>query len=656
MSDATSFGSPSKPKFRKLVDPRFWFGGNWKKLIKTSELPAEIQLLIGQVVSKSRLMRREKFDVAEELVQHFQDGHRGGLSFEQLQHNFGDPESAAMLIRRSKIRNRSLWVSAARMIPPTIACLSIAYLILLWHYHNGHSIATVDYTAELNRSATEAQEADKAWPLYRPVWIKYQFNEGGSGKYVDMRKQMFVQPSKESRACRLAHPIDEQWPQVVSMLQQHAELLDVFREGAKRNSFGIALQPDARNYSDEDFAALIPHTEKETFKNWLYEEDHDEILDGAMIGILLLHVQKMRDAARLFHLDTRLAITEGDPERVVANIETVLGLANQVAETPIAVNALVAVAVSHVGLYQLEEVITSNADFFSAAQLARLQATLERTNIHSWLSYTGGRLAVKDLVQRCYTDDGNGDGRMTAEGMRFLNSDFFAPICGLSGDGDNVSSDAAPPHDIDWSKELWSILTQSELAKSGWNPTSVFTCATRKEVLAKADDIFEEVEADMKLPFWESKHSKVGGWKELEQFFDENQSEHILLSTTSTSVNYLRPTMERGVARKNGVALALAMYRYHKATGKWPHSIDDLTDAYLSKPPIDILTGKPLHFKIDQDQPLIYSIGMDHDDDGGVDAKMKDNSIERSGICPGPKSDDFEGDWILWPQVEPIEN
>ena len=146
-------------------------------------------------------------------------------SFEQLQHNFGDPESAAMLIRRSKIPNRSLWVSAARMIPPTIACLSIAYLILLWHYHNGHSIATVDYTAELNRSATEAQEADKAWPLYRPVWIKYQFNEGGSGKYVDMRKQMFVQPSKESRACRLAHPIDEQWPQVVSMLQQHAELL-----------------------------------------------------------------------------------------------------------------------------------------------------------------------------------------------------------------------------------------------------------------------------------------------------------------------------------------------------------------------------------------------------------------------------------------------
>jgi hypothetical protein len=175
-------------------------------------------------------------------------------------------------------------------------------------------------------------------------------------------------------------------------------------------------------------------------------------------------------------------------------------------------------------------------------------------------------------------------------------------------------------------------------------------------VLAKADDIFEEVEADARLPFWKSQHSKVGGWKELEKFFDEHQSEHILLSTTVANVSYLRPTMERGEARKNGVLLALAMYRYHESTGQWPHSIEDLTDGYLSKPPIDILTGKPLYFKINKGRPLIYSVGMDRDDDGGTDAKLKGKLLERSGITPGPKNDDVEGDWILWPQYEPIGN
>lgn len=633
MSDTTTttFFSPSFPSFRSIFQPTFWLGGSWKKEVVNSNLPSEIQSLVRRVVLRSRLTRREKFDVAEELIQHFQDGNQKGLSFEKLVDKFGDPEAAATLIRRSKLRNRNLFVTAARMIPPTMACFSIAYLILLWHYHHGQPNPNVDYTAELNRNATETAEEDKAWPVYRSMWTKYQFGEGAQGEFGEMRKQMWFED--EDTKERLVRPSDEQWPQAVDMLKQHKELLDAFRETATLKSHGLRLQPDPRNYSDEDFAALHPTSEKENFNGWT-DHDPDGLFADSMASILLPHVQPMREAARLLYVDTRQAVLESDANRVIQNIETVLGLANQTAESPILVNTLVAIAVSRIGIEQLEEVITDNPDFFSESQLAQLQDKLQKTDIRSWLDYEGEHLMLKDIVQRCYTDNGNGDGRMTAAGMKMLNSGFLSAI-------DN--SDPFRENEL------------VKFAESVIAPTTLFTCASRKEVLAKAEELYEELEADQKTSFWKSKSSKTDGWKDFDDFFQENRTEHILLAIFFPAFQQVRAAVDRSVAQKNGVLTALAMYRYRLRNKRWPETKDDLVPKFLDRIPVDILTGKPLHFKIIDDRPLVYSVGMDHDDDGGIDAVENKKSIKRSEIKPGPKNDNFEGDWILWPLADPTD-
>ena len=128
---------------------------------------------------------------------------------------------------------------------------------------------------------------------------------------------------------------------------------------------------------------------------------------------------------RLLHVDTRYAVTERDADTVVQNIETILGLAHQTTETPFLVSTLVAVATTRIGFNQLEEVITENPEFFSKAQLTDLQNKIKQTDIRSWLNYEGERLFLKDIVQRCYTDDGDGDGYMTAAGMKFLKSGYL---------------------------------------------------------------------------------------------------------------------------------------------------------------------------------------------------------------------------------------
>ncbi len=628
--EATPFFSYSIPTIRTLLSIKFWLGGNWKQLIKQSNLPDNVQTLVRTVVSKSWLTRVEKFDVAEELVQHFQDGHQRGLSFERLIQEFGDPKTAAGLIRRSKLRDRSIIRKFVRTFAMFLLALTGIYLLALGYFHLGRPTPNIDYSVELNRGALAATEDQKAWPLYRSVWTKYQFSEGGQGELKDLRENLWGKDELGARS-ELVSPTDKQWPQAVLMLKKHQELLDVFRKGAQLPSLGVELRANVNEYSDEDFAAMFPSSSKAEHQSNGTIFGAGELLDGSTIAILLPHAHAFREAARLFHVDTRLAFEEDNSERVLSNVQTVLGLANQVAETSTHVNSLIGMAVANIGFGQLEEVIQADPEFFSESQLARLQSTVETTNIQSWLNYDGERAMVKDITQRCYTDDGRGDGRMTPAGVRILTDELRS----LTYDGA-----------INSQQDRVTNFLQTTLG-----PASLLMSAGRKELLAKADEMFDEIEADSRLPFWKSQVSKDNGWQRHEEFFTQNRIKYHLLNLLMPASQQVQAVMHRTLARQNGIVTALAMHRYRLAHGQFPTEINRLLPDFLSEVPRDIIDGSEIKFAQRDGQIFVYSIGMDHDDDGGVDAKRKDEPIERSAINPSPKDDDFEGDWILWPQT-----
>ncbi len=62
----------------------------------------------------------------------------------------------------------------------------------------------------------------------------------------------------------------------------------------------------------------------------------------------------------------------------------------------------------------------------------------------------------------------------------------------------------------------------------------------------------------------------------------------------------------------------LAAERYRRAKGRWPTSLQDLVPQYLSSVPIDLFDGKPIKMKPTKDGIIIYSIGLDEQDDGGT--------------------------------------
>ena len=96
------------------------------------------------------------------------------------------------------------------------------------------------------------------------------------------------------------------------------------------------------------------------------------------------------------------------------------------------------------------------------------------------------------------------------------------------------------------------------------------------------------------------------------------------------------------IAHQDAGLLGIAIERYRLKFDSWPQSIDDLEGEFLSKIPLDRVTGEPLLFNASDQSVTIYSVGGDQDDDGGThDA--------RTIPLAATYDQSVDGDWVLWP-------
>jgi len=86
----------------------------------------------------------------------------------------------------------------------------------------------------------------------------------------------------------------------------------------------------------------------------------------------------------------------------------------------------------------------------------------------------------------------------------------------------------------------------------------------------------------------------------------------------------------------NEAQIVCALERYHLAHGEYPGTLDALAPQFIEKIPHDIIGGQPLIYRRTNDGKfLLYSVGWNETDDGGVD------SSQFKSVRP------FEqGDWV----------
>ena len=286
----------------------------------------------------------------------------------------------------------------------------------------------------------------------------------------------------------------------------------------------------------------------------------------------------------------------------------------------------------------VDEVLRNHKQPFSEQQLVRIQQAVERDSLVEYFDLGGERAMTLDVLQRAFTDDGNGDGRITAEGLELMQ---------------NVS--------VIYQSQQAKLEIQGRLQKT-WEsvsaPLALMTMPTRKQMVATYESFLTKAEIALGMAYYEH--------PEFDFEIQDGDSGNPLLDLFLPAVYQLRQAIVLRTGNQSGTVAAIAVYRYQQKHGKLPTSLNQLVGEFLDEIPIDQCNGQPLHYRTTSDGFAIYSIGLDGVDDGGdaiMAPKEKSSSTENeSNSCPQKaahfsfKEKNLKGDWVLWPRFSQEED
>ena len=564
--------------------------GGRKARLDDSALPELLRRIVTDVVRATRLWRSERDDVTGELIAHFTDGLEPGESAQSLAAAFGEPQQAARLIRRAKRRQRPLaWKIWGRSVQVVLIVLVVVvglYVAATIRLITGTPDIRSDYLADINALAQAVPEDERAWVDYRRAV-----------------QQLGVLPLAFHKHGTDLRPGDPQWYDIVSLLDEHAETLELVREASRRPGLGFVVGFGI----DSADAPLWPHLEPAT---------DDTVMDGNLWSILMPHLRELRNLAQLLILDARRAADAGDGTLLMADIAAALAIAEQARETPLIGCDLVALSVIRTAIAAAGEILGEQPEVLTDGQLRELA--------HRLAALQGGRLdvrlageilAFRDLMQRLYTDDGAGGGRLTAQGLGAFGGGTMGPLA----------------------------------------PAAAMVVAGRQEMTNEFNRWFAVAEAESAKPLWRQDAALVDREiHRLKQSWVYSTRYHPIV-TFMPALTRIGRLPELVTQERDALSAAIALELYRRRTGSWPPSLAELVPDLLPRVPPDRFKGDALRYRLVAGKPLLYSVGADGVDDGGEPPVAPGGRPvpNRATLVDLDGEPVAEGDWILWPPARP---
>lgn len=593
---------------------------------------------IASVAESLKLWPTEVRSITLELLAHFEDAARDGQSAEDAIFAFGDPREAARLATRAKKRCRPplwhAWIWSFRGAG-AIGCLFIAvYIYSGIRFWTAKPNIAVDYLDVLMEPIHEMPEEDRAWREWIELWAKGPTRRTSIDTYT----------SGEGRAFELdilsygLHLRDKSIPadvwkeysaKVNRIIPAHA--LRIRELAATRPVLGWPFETAG---PPEEYDRMLLKRDGVPFLPRPIEHDPADPIQGSLTGVLLPHLTEQRWTAFVLAVDMDLSVKNNDPTRYLANLDAMMVIADQPREIPIVLNQLISLYNYHLAFSHVTKTLSERIGFFDEPQLEYLESILTETPAIFEFSLEGLHCMMLDTFQRIYSDNGRGNGIMTPQGLDFI--EFFDQM----GTPIGTTNKAIDEHS--------TVLL---------GPVNALFYGSREETLELYDELMDQHRAAMRLEPWN--RTLVDSMNQRLEELKSSQGGlhafryailHLLLpslegATNQADVHY--PTWRNAAL----IATQLLLYKQHNNT--WPGSLEQLTLAGFASVPLDRFDGKPLRYQTTSLGPLLYSVGADRDDDGGVwiDAVSKVTSWSPS---PSP---DADGDWILFRlgSIEPTE-
>jgi hypothetical protein len=323
--------------------------------------------------------------------------------------------------------------------------------------------------AQVNARVSETPSEQRAWPLYEAlaVNLKAVFDRVEIDRWQD-RTQVW--------SC--FNPGDKYWEEFVDLVQVEGKLRPKLREATRLPQLGAKLQ-----FSQE----------------WL--------------DVQLGYLSPLRTLARVLEADARRAIKKGDCATVYEDFAGIVSIAEHTVQgAPFSIYARSGWSTMTRASALLHKILATHRDLLSDKQLALFSTRIAALGNNGRFSFPVQADWTWARTQRhsLDTDDGQGDGRFTAEGLERLRKllgntitrggrprpsfeDVFAPIV------------VASRSDIDERANAFFAEVETQLGRPLWRremPQMYRWIARRRE---------HPVEALRYIPFELSSHSSTTG-------------------------------------------------------------------------------------------------------------------------------------------------
>ncbi|MHC5115136.1 MAG: hypothetical protein ACYTGP_12000 [Planctomycetota bacterium] len=285
----------------------------------------------------------------------------------------------------------------------------------------------------------------------------------------------------------------------------------------------------------------------------------------------------------------RLAAADGDEELLAASFAQMLVLSETTGHQRTLIDALVGMAISALATLELRQVLDETD--VSEEACRRLEAIIRdyrRPPLST--SLEGERALFHDMVQRVFSDDGNGDGHLIPRFADALDADVGA------------------------GQFLPALRSR-------------FLMGTRREHVELYDETIDEAIAFTRLPIDERAAAGPPAFRAGDP--NEERRLHlvwIMLPAIGKTITQEQST----VMYHRATLIMLAIERFRIRHGRPPATLDELVPEFLAAVPVDPVHGGTFGYRLLTDDPdgrafELYSFGQDGRDDWNEDPQWRNS-------------------------------
>jgi len=529
-------------------------------------LPDSAAAFINRVIKKMRYRKKVRSEVMAELAAHFEDELKDCTTDEQKQQKaqqlitgFGDGKLLAVLLRRAKKRCRPLWRTALVRSLQVFGIIVLYFFVCSIPLLVGRPTISINYVDWLNELVQAGRdEAGNARPYYEKAFELY----------VEMPQWL-----SKSRANWPTDLNDVQLSSLPTWLEDNQEAFEALRQGSR----------------------CVGYWSK-------YTSDEPELARGGLVADTMEVLPSYKSLARAMRWQIQYEAYNGDIDTALSDSVALMRFGGHLHGHGLLIEQLVGIAMEALAngtFFMLLERVDVPEDVLKSTQeeLDR-QFGKQEPNF----SLEAEKVFWYDAIQRTFTDDGQGGGRMLARGLPYVATD-------------------------DWKESLWRLIS--------------FKYPDRQEMVANIDRYFGRFAEILAETPWDLRDEPID-----EQEGNEDvQITPIMLKINTPAYRRVSQIAWRMKTGRQALLTVLAIMRYEKEKGQYPASLNELVETgYLKKLPMDPYSDGPLIYRRTNGGFLLYSFGMDLTDDGG---KLG------LGSRGTPRMWADNGDWVFWPMPKP---